>query len=189
MKRKTPKIPTLQPDLWVDKYANYLFSYAYSRVSNQHLAKDLVQDTFMAALQSRNSYKAKASEKTWLVSILKRKIIDHYRKISTVKAKSELKFNNERNTEEVWLDNKVSYQQLNEIEVNIEAKELQNLINNCLESLPKKQALIFKLKTIHGIDSKEICKEFNISPSNLWVIVHRTRVYLKKCIEKKWFNN
>ena len=70
----------LHPDTWVDLYADYLFNYAVTRVSDSEIAKDLVQDTFIAGLKSAKNFKGEAAERTWLIAILKRKVIDHYRK-------------------------------------------------------------------------------------------------------------
>ncbi len=46
------------------------------------MAEDLVQETMLSAYQARDKFRGGSSERTWLVSILKRKIIDHYRKQS-----------------------------------------------------------------------------------------------------------
>ena len=75
----------LHPESWVDKYADYLYNYAVVRVNDNELAKDLVQETFVAGLNSAKNFKGSASERTWLVAILKRKVIDHYRKINSKK--------------------------------------------------------------------------------------------------------
>ena len=70
----------LHPNTWVDLYADYLFNYAVTRVNDSEIAKDLVQDTFIAGLKSAKNFKGEAAERTWLIAILKRKVIDHYRK-------------------------------------------------------------------------------------------------------------
>jgi len=80
----------LNPDKWIDNYADYLYNYAVTRVSNTEIAKDLVQETFFAGLKSAKNFQGKATERTWLVAIMKRKIIDHYRKINSKKAKAEV---------------------------------------------------------------------------------------------------
>lgn len=72
---------------WVDLYGDYLYNYAIYKGIAIEQAKDLVQDTFLAALKSFDKFEAKSSVKTWLVSILRNKIADYYRKIS--KEKSE----------------------------------------------------------------------------------------------------
>ena len=71
---------TLDPQRWVDRYGDYLFNYAIVRVSDREKAEDLVQETFLSALKARESYRGDSTERTWLTSILKRKIIDTYRK-------------------------------------------------------------------------------------------------------------
>ena len=81
----------LHPETWVDRYADYLFNYAVTRVSDAEIAKDLVQETFFAGLKSATNYKGTAAERTWLIAILKRKVIDYYRKINSRKPRySEL---------------------------------------------------------------------------------------------------
>src|SRR5438552_17591458 len=70
----------IDPSTWVDEYGDYLLRYALSFVRDKQIAEDLVQETFLAALQSRSAFGGNSSERTWLVGILKHKAIDHYRK-------------------------------------------------------------------------------------------------------------
>ena len=72
---QTNKSNTLSPNNWVDAYADYLFNYAVARVNDSNIAKDLVQETFFAGLKSAKNFQGKSTERTWLVSILKRKVI------------------------------------------------------------------------------------------------------------------
>ena len=73
---------TLSPNNWVDLHADYLYNYTISRINSHDMAKDIVQDTFYAALKAQDNFQGKASERTWLISILKRKIIDYYKKLA-----------------------------------------------------------------------------------------------------------
>ena len=100
---------TLNTNKWIDNYADYLYNYSISRVSNSDLAKDLVQDTFFAGLKSAKNFQGKASERTWLVSILKRKIIDYYRKINSKKGQAEVRmsFYDDGENEGSWLEERV----------------------------------------------------------------------------------
>jgi len=79
----SPSGPNIDPDKWVNEYGDKLYAYAFSRVGSAEIAEDIVQETFLAELKSLNSFKGNSSEYTWLVSILKRKIIDHYRQKAT----------------------------------------------------------------------------------------------------------
>ncbi|MDB5022316.1 MAG: sigma-70 family polymerase sigma factor, partial [Mucilaginibacter sp.] len=71
------------PHRWVEAYADYLYAYAIARINDQEQAKDLVQETFLAALEKVNTFEGKSSERTWLTAILRNKIVDVYRKKST----------------------------------------------------------------------------------------------------------
>ncbi|NIR14014.1 MAG: hypothetical protein GWN86_08695, partial [Desulfobacterales bacterium] len=71
---------TLDPEAWVDQYGDYLYRYAISRIHEPAVAEDLVQETLLAALQGKEGFKGRSSEKTWLTGILKYKIVDYIRK-------------------------------------------------------------------------------------------------------------
>ncbi|MCB0433489.1 MAG: sigma-70 family RNA polymerase sigma factor [Mangrovimonas sp.] len=178
----------LNPNTWIDKYSDYLFNYTISRVNDREIAKDLVQETFFAGLKSMKNFKGEASESTWLISILKRKIIDHYRKINSAKGKAEVRINySDAESEGDWLEEQVADPFDKTAEDKLENEELGDAIMNCLSKLPEKQATVFRMKTIEGLDTEFICKELDITPSNLWVIVHRARQAMADCLETNWF--
>lgn len=179
----------LHPETWVDRYADYLFNYAVTRVSDAEIAKDLVQETFFAGLKSATNYKGTAAERTWLIAILKRKVIDYYRKINSNKGKAEVRmgYSSQMDADGDWLEEQVA-DPLSILENDdIENEELGLAIQECISKLPKKQSLVFTLKTIQGMDTEDICKELDINPSNLWVMIHRARTALMDCLNKNWF--
>ena len=178
----------INPNKWIDLYSDYLFNYTISRVSDREIAQDLVQDTFLAGLKSMKNFKGEASERTWLISILKRKIIDHYRKINSKKGKAEVRINyNDSESEGDWLEERVADPFDKTAEDTLQNKELGDAIHNCLEKLPQKQADVFKMKTILGYETEVICNELNITASNLWVIIHRARTAMADCLKQNWF--
>lgn len=178
----------LNPDKWIERYADYLFNYTIVRVNDREIANDIVAETFLAGLNSMKNFKGEASERTWLISILKRKIIDHYRRLNSQKGKAEVKMDfPEGEPEGEWLEERIADLSDKSAEDQMENQELGLAILECLDQLPEKQAKIFKMKTIEEIDTEAICNEFKISPSNLWVIIHRARTSLAKCLEKNWF--
>ena len=191
MSNPSPITHTLDPMKWIDNYSNYLFRYTIVRVNNHEVSKDLVQETFFSGLKSAKNFEGKATERTWLISILKRKIIDHYRKTNSKKGQAEVRMNfyNDGENEGDWIEERVPQSWDNEVEKKIENKELQHQIDLCVDKLPKKYAMVFRMKTIQEIDTEVICKELGISSSNLWVIIHRARMQLRKCLEDNWFNN
>ena len=181
----------LTPYKWIDNYADYLYNFTISRVNNSDLAKDLVQETFLAGLKSAKNFQGKATERTWLVSILKRKIIDHYRKINSKKGQVEVRmdFYDDGENKGSWLEERVPQNWENASEKQIENEELRNQLEVCINKLPEKYAMVFRMKTVQEFETEEICKELGITSSNLWVMIHRARTQLRKCMEDNWFNN
>lgn len=180
----------LHPNTWVDSYADYLFNYAVSRVSDTEIAKDLVQETFFAGLKSAKNYKGEAAERTWLIAILKRKVIDYYRKINSKKGKAEVRigYSSSSESEGDWLEEQVADPFSSFENDAVENEELGEAIQDCISKLPKKQSLVFTMKTIQGMSTEDICKELDINPSNLWVMIHRARTALMGCLNQNWFN-
>ena len=180
----------LNPSVWVDMYFDYLYAYTIKRVKCHEQAKDLVQDTFVAGLGSAPNFKGNATERTWLVAILKRKIVDHYRKINSKKGGAEVRINHWRGQEEgvSWFEQFVpDPKSISEFDF-IENQELGLLIENCIAQLPKRYAQAFTLRMIKGYNTDVICEIMEINQSNLWVILHRSRKILQERIENHWFN-
>lgn len=179
----------LHPEHWVDRYSDYLYNFTIVRVNDHEVAQDIISDTFLAGLKSKQNFKGEATERTWLISILKRKIIDHYRKSNSNKGKAEVRMSyNADDIDGEWLEERVQDNSEKTAHEAMENKELGLAILSCLDSINEKHAAIFKMKTIDGMDTEDICNEFNITASNLWVIIHRARTALAECLEKNWFN-
>jgi len=181
---------TLNPEKWVEHYADYLYNYAIVRVNDHIVAQEVVAETFLSGLRGKKNFKGKSSERTWLISILKRKIIDYYRQQQSAKGKAEVSISHQDPEEAgAWLERKAVDLASKSIEDLIENEELRLVILDCMEQLPEKQREIFKMKTIEGLETEIICKKLNISPSNLWVSIHRARKAMMECLERNWFNN
>jgi RNA polymerase sigma-70 factor (ECF subfamily) len=179
---------SLHPELWIDRYADYLYNYTIARVNDVIIAEDLISETFLAGLKSKKNFKGESSERTWLIAILKRKIIDHYRRKNSRKGQAEVRVQfSDPDIEGDWLEERVADPHDSSAEGTIENEELGMAILRCMEGLTERQAAIFKMKSIENRDTEAICNEYGITPSNLWVIIHRARKALADCLEKNWF--
>jgi RNA polymerase sigma-70 factor (TIGR02943 family) len=188
----------LEPEKWIERYADALYAFAFARINRQEIAEDLVQDTLASAWKARDTFMFNASEKTWLISILKRKIIDHYRKKST---QNELNifdketgdgptdnfFSTEESYDGHWNNGAAPKKWNSDFETPVESEEFYNILKGCLGKLPEKWAAVFTMKNMDDLDTEEICKELGITPSNYWVIMHRAKLQLRECMEKNWF--
>lgn len=174
---------------WVDEYSDALFSYAYYRLNDRELAYDYVQETFYSALKALDRFEQKSSVKTWLFSILKRKIIDYWRQQEARKTKAVSKFVSSEDQDESWIEDVSVKDDRPEVEIEIENNELRAALMNCISSLPEKWKAVFVDKYIDDKDSDEICNEHGITPSNFWVIIHRAKAKLQGCMKENWLNN
>ena len=178
------------PSEWVDRYGDYLFRYAMLRLRDRSAAEDLVQETFLAALKNRGSFSGNSSESTWLVGILKHKIADHFRHHAW---EAPLEDNDLRDQPDSspfdgsghWISGPTDWGG-NPADLYREKKFLDQL-TKCLSGLSPNQANAFTLREIEGADTGEICKVLNVTETNLWVILHRARMLLRRCLEANWF--
>jgi RNA polymerase sigma-70 factor (ECF subfamily) len=181
----------INPEKWITNHGDYLYNFAMGRVFSTALAEDLIQDTFFSALKNRTTFRGDSSERTWLISILKRKIIDHFRKKSTQKVNTILDddtpFRKEGILKGHWEDVRGPSGKFLEDNSTLDNEEFMKALNICLSKLPTKLAMIFSMKIMDEMDTIEICKEINITPSNIWTSLHRCRLRLRECIEKIWF--
>ncbi len=183
------KIATINTKEWVDLYSDYLYNYAIVRVNDADLAKDLVQDTFIAGIKGLEKFEGKSAIRTWLVSILKRKIIDFWRQKETRKTDVFSSFFDEGKMMTKWNEKYQPKGRLSEIDTEIENVELRNSILECVNKLPEKYKAVFIDKMIEEKDSEIVCKDNDITPSNFWVIIHRAKMQMRACLENTWFND
>ncbi len=177
------------PQQWVASYADYLYAFALKRIPDPELCKDLVQDTFMSAIKNLSQYKGKSSEQTWLTSVLKNKISDHYRKkLSEIMVRNDAaaieQADNLFETNGHWKHNYMPQNWGIEESDYLENKELKNILDKCIKKLPALWAMVFNMKYMDEEDSKIICKEMALTASNFWVIVHRSKLNLRARISK-----
>lgn len=173
---------------WVEKYSDYLMNYAMTKLNDRNIALDLIQDTFVAAIQNLDKFEGKSTPKTWLTSILKRKIIDVWRKESSRKTKviSSFFVSEGDESEGSWIVDKAPHQRISSVEEKITKEEQLNDLSRCIETLPVKWKGIIQSKYLFEKKWEEICSEFEITKSNYWVIVHRAKLALRDCLSKSW---
>jgi RNA polymerase sigma-70 factor (ECF subfamily) len=179
--------PNRAPDAsrWVEEHGDALYRYALLRVSDPDLAGDLVQDTFLSALKAAEGFRGGSTVRTWLVGILKHKIIDHYRRNRVEVLASDMP----ASTEDDDLDHveRASDRWSEAPSQLVENREFWAAFTSCLEGLPEAHRRAFSMREFDGLTSEEICKVLGVTPSNLWVMLHRARAKLRRCLEINWF--
>jgi len=184
------------PETWVDQYGDYLFKFALLRLRDATKAEDAVQETFLAALKTGKSFAGQSSERTWLIGILKNKIYDYFRKAGRETSFTDLEFYADQENEPFvdgglrggsWIHNQGPSEWQSGPGANLDTEEFWKAFRFCSEKLPKKISAVFTLREIDGVESREICSLLDISESNLWVMLHRARMALRRCLETNWF--
>src|SRR4051812_11038083 len=191
----TPLSGLSDPERWVELYGDYLFKYAQLRLRDTAKAEDAVQETFLAALKGGKSFAGRSAEKSWLVGILKNKIIDYFRKASRETAFTDLEFYAGEESDRYvsgglgeggWIHDRAPQDWPNP-GAGLDNEAFWKTYRECAGKLPKNVAAVFNLREVDGIESKEVCALLNISESNLWVMLHRARMALRRCLEINWF--
>jgi RNA polymerase sigma-70 factor (ECF subfamily) len=189
--RKSDAANIANPESWVDAYGDFLYRFALSRVKDPSVAEDLVQETFLAALRAYENFKGRSAGRTWLVAILKHKIVDYIRKkirepstdkIETLTDLADPDFNDHGE----WQIRPFKWA-INPDKI-YEQKEFLNVLYRCLAELPDRLAEAFMLREMDGLSTEEICKVMDITATNSWVMLYRARMSLRRCIENKWLS-
>jgi RNA polymerase sigma-70 factor (ECF subfamily) len=186
----------IDPASWVDQHGDYLFRYALVRLRNETLAEDCVQDALLSAIQAIKSYGGKSTERTWLTGILKHKIIDHFRKHSrevpidpsdTDLSEFDPLFERDDEFVDHWHDSLSPRIWRRSPDEALQENEFFGVLQACMSKLPERVANVFALREMNGLDTDEICEILSVSNSNFWVMMHRARMSLRRCIEINWF--
>ena len=165
------------------------------RLRDPAKAEDAVQETFLAALKGGQKFQGRSAEKSWLVGILKNKIFDYFRKAGRETSFTDLEFYRDEESDRFVADGLGEGGWIHELgpqEWHRQGESLDNELfwqtyRDCAGKLPKKVAAVFTMREVDGVESKEICELLGISESNLWVMLHRARMALRRCLETNWF--
>lgn len=175
---------------WVHAYSDGLYQWAYHKTLHRETALDLVQETFLAATHSYDSFRADSTPKTWLFRILNNKITDYYRssyyKKSALREQIDESSGNEIvasmfNESGDW-DQFESIADTTSQESSADNPAIVSILSLCLDDLPAKWRQAVTARYLTEQDSKTICQELGITSSNYWQILHRAKLLLKKCI-------
>jgi RNA polymerase sigma-70 factor (ECF subfamily) len=192
----TTQKPTLDPTRWLDSHGDYLYRYALARVRDTAVAEDLLQETLVAAIGSYHSHAGRSSERTWLIGIMKHKVVDYFRRISRTAqfhllAEGEEEcdwFENSGPWQGHWREDQAPLSWSENSDRLLESQEFWETFDRCLSRLPQQMAIAFTLREIDGLKSNEICEILNITPNNLSVMLHRSRTKLRHLLETEWFS-
>ena len=171
-----------------------LVRFAVLQLRDQGLAEDVVQEALMAALEGAPRFAERSSVKTWVYSILRRKIIDALRArrrelpVSGGDADEDDAAGDRLFDERGFWATEHRPHCWTTPEESLEQQQFWQIFELCLDRLPKRTSRVFMMRELLGLETEEICKELAITSSNCWVILHRARMGLRLCLEDRWFD-
>ena len=189
--RKSDAANIANPESWVDEYGDFLYRFALSRVKDPSVAEDLVQETFLAALRAYENFEGRSAGRTWLIAILKHKIVDYIRKKIREPSTDKIEMltdlaDSDFNEHGEWQIRPFKWT-INPDKI-YEQKEFLDVLYRCLAELPERLAEAFILREMDGLSTADVCKVLNITATNSWVMLYRARMSLRRCMDSKWLS-
>lgn len=178
------------PEQWLDEHGGALYRYALLRMRDEHKAEEAVQETLLAALQARERYTGNASVRTWLIGILKHKILDQFRR-----EMREVSLNDPDETQQEdddilgrsfagdghWSSKLADWGNPDKA---LENEQFWSALEFCLDHIPHRHARLFLMRELQEESTEDICTQFAITSANLWTMLHRVRLMLRRCLER-----
>lgn len=188
-----------QPNLladseFLDDIRQQMVRFATLQLRDSHLAEDAVQEALIGALKNAGSFGGRAALKTWIFAILKNKIIDTLRHKQRVTNVGSLFHEDDENEDLSELFDSKGFWQVDERpvawgnpEASMRESDFWRVFEACLDNLPAKQARVFMMREFVELDAEEICANLKLTISNLHVLLYRSRLRLRECIENNWY--
>jgi RNA polymerase sigma-70 factor (ECF subfamily) len=172
----------------VEWHGDVLYRYALARLRNPTAAEEVVQETLLAALQARERFSGRSSEQTWLVGILKHTILDQFRRASRERPlESEEEWPADLRGAFTdgggWQPSAAPAEWRTDARAAAQRQEFRDALAACLGRLPGRLADAFALRELEGLGAEDIRKVPGVSATNLWVMLHRERFALRRCLE------
>lgn len=180
------------PEAWVDRHGDALYRWALLRLGDHEAAADVVQETFLAALDHRMRFDGRSSERTWLLGILKHKIGDSLRRRRRESSPgTDRTGRTDRESGGGPFDRRGFWvrgpSRWEEPGLALESAEFWEQLRECLGQMPEHLAETFLLREVEGVDGPEVCRDLAITPESFWKRMHRARLLLRECLELRWF--
>lgn len=173
----------------------YLLRFARLQLRNDAWAEDAVSETLLAALAKPQSFGNRSQLRTWLVGILKHKVIDtlrqRQREVSLAPDDGDGDGSEELDALMFRADGHYANQPADwgNPEQELTSRQFFAVLEACAEKLPAAMGRVFLMREWLELSSDEICKELRLTPTNLYVQLHRARLRLRECLELNWFGN
>jgi RNA polymerase sigma-70 factor (ECF subfamily) len=152
-----------------------LRAVARRAVRDATAVEDLVQETLLSAIRGLQRFDGRSELRTWVVSILSHKTVDHFRRSRTRR-------------EEITDDPGEDDAGLLTLgprtpETEMSQREALRVLERAIENLPEKERLAIVFCDIEGLERDEVCNVLGVRATHLRVLLHRARHRLRRALE------
>ena len=171
-----------------------LLRYARLQLRNDAWAEDAVSETLLAALEKPDAFAGRAQPLTWLIGILKHKVIDQIRRQSReTRLADDADEDGSAALEQGLFDATGHFAEKpadwGDPQASLGERQFIAVLDACVEKLPNQLGRVFLMREWLELETDEICKELGVTPTNLWVMLHRARLRLRECLQLNWFGS
>jgi RNA polymerase sigma-70 factor (ECF subfamily) len=174
-----------EPARWLEEYGDALYRYALSRLRRPHEAEEMVQETLLTALQNRSDFQGRSHPRSWLLGIMRHKILTRLRLAARTAPQADV------DDLDTWFNARGKWRQAparwGDPAALAERNDFWRVVRRCLARLPARMAEAFTLRTLDDLAPGDVCEELAISSANFWVLLHRARLSLVRCLDLHWF--
>ncbi len=182
-------VARLDVERWVDEHADAMYRYALLRLGDGVRAEDAVQEAFLSAVASVGTFDGRSSVRTWLIGILRHKVVDAIRREGRERRAREAAawgddglFEggqwSERQSAWAWPERGTP-----------EWAELSATLEEGILRLPSPMREAFCLRALDGASAEQVGAALDLSRSNVWTLVHRAKLRLRAWLDERWFGN
>ena len=171
-------------------YRPKLVRFARARLFNPAHAEDAVQETLLAAIESIDKCSDGSSLLTWLIGILKHKIVDCVRRSARDQwhemdndgtpmdsgHREFARYDGHAGSAAGW----------GEPETALMHQRLLEALERCVRELPERTAQTYVLRELVGLNTAETCRALAVSETNCAVMLHRARDRIRERLDPDW---
>lgn len=186
-----PTAPAPAPEQWVERFGDYLYRYALSRLREPTLAEDCVQNTFLAGIRKLDTFDRTQQEKFWLRGVMRNQIIDHYRKQArerTIDLGEDTALLESALYRYSGIASLFPQEWQFDPREQFDKAEFSMVFQQCVDELREPLREAFVLKMLEDISTPEVCEVMGVSSDYLWVLMHRAREELRVSLQKRWLH-
>jgi RNA polymerase sigma-70 factor, ECF subfamily len=169
----------------VRRFGGRLLATARRYLRSEADACDALQDAFLCAFKSIDTFKGDSELSTWLHRILVNSALMHLRAKRRFAETDGIPIDEllpRFDTAGNWIDGRSHSAPAH---VLFEASETRTMVRRCIDLLPDNYRIVLILRDIEELATEEVASLLDLTPSNVKVRLHRARQALKALLERE----